>query len=177
MHAGFLPLDEVQREFVRLALKWENALPNTKYCLKVRYEEPAQGGALTVRLMGVVARPNQALAIVRQMLTGGHGHCALQEMADTPPSFLGRCGGVRTLVGHEANTAITRAKDAASLCALLGLSAASPHEVCAHVYKENVVRLVCTVCVCVGAYACASARRDHALQRYYRTHICSRQPS
>ncbi|PNW74273.1 hypothetical protein CHLRE_13g592300v5 [Chlamydomonas reinhardtii] len=81
---GFLPLDEVQREFVRLALKWENALPNTKYCLK--------------------------------------------EMADTPPSFLGRCGGVRTLVGHEANTAITRAKDAASLCALLGLSAASPHE-------------------------------------------------
>ncbi|KAG2443352.1 hypothetical protein HXX76_001714 [Chlamydomonas incerta] len=81
---GFLPLDEVQRDFVRLALKWENALPNTKYCLK--------------------------------------------EMAYAPPSFQGRRGGARTLLGHEANTAITRAKDEASLCTLVGLSAASPHE-------------------------------------------------
>ncbi|KAG2443334.1 hypothetical protein HYH02_009400 [Chlamydomonas schloesseri] len=81
---GFLPLDEVQREFVRLALKWENALPNTKYCLK--------------------------------------------EMADAPPSFQGRRGGVRALVGHEANTAVTRAKDEASLCALLGLSSTAPYE-------------------------------------------------
>lgn len=32
---GFLPLDVVQRDYVREALRWDNALPNTKYCLKV----------------------------------------------------------------------------------------------------------------------------------------------
>ncbi|PNH11160.1 tRNA-dihydrouridine(20) synthase [NAD(P)+]-like [Tetrabaena socialis] len=37
---GFLPLDEVQRDYVRLALRWDNALPNTKYCLKEMADAP-----------------------------------------------------------------------------------------------------------------------------------------
>ncbi|GLC38143.1 hypothetical protein PLESTB_000260600 [Pleodorina starrii] len=81
---GFLPLDHVQREYVRLAVRWGNALPNTKYCLK--------------------------------------------EMADAPLSFAGRWGGDRTLVGHEANTAITRARDERQMCALVGVADEPPYQ-------------------------------------------------
>ncbi|KXZ50145.1 hypothetical protein GPECTOR_17g781 [Gonium pectorale] len=37
---GFLPLDVVQREYTRLAMRWDNALPNTKYCLKEMADAP-----------------------------------------------------------------------------------------------------------------------------------------
>ncbi|GFR49654.1 hypothetical protein Agub_g11796, partial [Astrephomene gubernaculifera] len=38
---GFLPLDVVQRQYVRLAVSWDNALPNTKNCLKEMADAPA----------------------------------------------------------------------------------------------------------------------------------------
>lgn len=50
-------------------------------------------------------------------------------MADAPVAFLGRRGGPRSLVGHDGNTAVTRAKDEQQLCALVGVSCKPPYEV------------------------------------------------